>query len=415
MKTNEDLEILCIDEMKNFNFETKFMNFNFEAEKIKNNFEINENENIKKLNYSNLSITNLTNLSIISDTSLSDSNIDIPNLSVKTSNASFINLEEDSLSNLFSDSIIDIPRLSVTASNDSSKNLKEDSLSNLLDLSNISSNASFGIREEGCTNYESIECNESKSKSSKNSICKSIKTPNSSQSRNVFHQDSKNPKNSKDTPAREGQGIEGGATSPATEEAKGCSLLPDVNEHDQANGEGETASHATEEANGCSLLPDDTHTTRGENTLLDKTRECILLPDVIETNKNNEDNIDDVTNNNVNNNNNNSINVNNISNNENDITTNLYKNFREAFNNDKALIEPSDEKGIFTLATMNSCGLRSKHVTVANAGIRNNLDAIVISETHMAGWRGGSVPLLLITTWPSSKTVVDSPVHVREE
>ena len=382
MKTNEDLEILCIDEMKNFNFETKFMNFNFEAEKIKNNFEFNENENIKKSNYSNLSITNLTKLSIFSDTPLSDSIIDIPNLSVTTSNAS-------------------------------SKNLEEDSLSNLLDLSNISSNASFGIRKEGCPNYESIECNESKSKSTKNSTYKSIKTTNLSQSRNVFHQDSKN---SPDTPAREeGQGIKGETTSPATEEAKGCSLLPDVNEHEQTNKEGETASHATEEANGCSLLPDDTHTTRGENTLLDKTRECILLPDVIETNKNNEDDIDDVTNNNVNNNNNNSINVNNISNNENDITTNLYKNFREAFNNDKALIEPSDEKGIFTLATMNSCGLRSKHVTVANAGIRNNLDAIVISETHMAGWRGGSVPLLLITTRPSSKTVVDSPVHVREE
>ena len=69
--------------------------------------------------------------------------------------------------------------------------------------------------------------------------------------------------------------------------------------------------------------------------------------------------------------------------------TNLLKSFREAIESQKNLIEVSDseeaakkETGRFAIATMNAAGLRSKALTVNNIAKINQINAIIISETH---------------------------------
>ena len=68
---------------------------------------------------------------------------------------------------------------------------------------------------------------------------------------------------------------------------------------------------------------------------------------------------------------------------------NLIKNFREAIKTQNNLIEVSDseeaakkETGRLAIATMNVAGLRSKALTVNNIARINQINAIVISETH---------------------------------
>ena len=374
---------------------------------LKKNFEMNfeieaENRNKENYLYSNLSFPNLSNLSFISDASLPDSIINSPSLS--------------NLSNLSLISDTSLP----------------DSIINPLNLSNISSNASINRFDEDYLNLESIKCiegienNEFNERESIKCISStSIISPSNSEELSIPCQSKKVIRQGlSDTPAREGgQGIEGETaspareggqgcsllpddinntqfiltrqiltrkgetTSPATEEAKGCSLLPDVVKNNQLP-EGETALPATEEAKDCSLLPDDQkvneiHDNNEGETTTPATEEALgfsLLPDVnnyISSQANEDDNCDETAE--TGNNNNNNINNNNLN------ITNLIKDFREASENDKALIEPCDKGDFFTLAAMNSCGLRSKHATIANAAIRNKLDVVVISETHMAG------------------------------
>ena len=65
---------------------------------------------------------------------------------------------------------------------------------------------------------------------------------------------------------------------------------------------------------------------------------------------------------------------------------NLFKSFREASNEDTNLINVSDnENGRFVLAVTNPDGLKSKHLTLENFLARNNVDAVIVSETHYAG------------------------------
>ena len=340
------------------------MNFNFMK-----NFEISnlEAENKQSIYYSNLSnlssISNISNISLISDTPLSD-NIDPLDLSINSNIASI-----PSPSHV--ESKIDPMDPYVYESKYKSKSKSSDA-------SRVSK---INIPIE--SSKEEYMSDESKSKSIKIDSYKNEENPNLCQSKNVYHQGIKNPQG---TPAKEdGQGTKGETASPATEEAKGCSLLPDVinlNINEANNVVNREEKHPNDEIveNNLSLNNEDNEDDIND----DETNENINnSPNV--NNENNEDDIDAEINENINNNENNNItNNDNNSNNVNN-TTNLFKNFREASNEDRALIEPSDEKGAFTIATMNSCGLRSKHVTIANAGIRNQLDAIVICETHLAG------------------------------
>ena len=68
--------------------------------------------------------------------------------------------------------------------------------------------------------------------------------------------------------------------------------------------------------------------------------------------------------------------------------TNLTKSFRQAISQDNSLISISDKSADnFTICCLNPGGLQSKYLTVENLAIRNQVDAIVVSETHFSGKR----------------------------
>ena len=65
---------------------------------------------------------------------------------------------------------------------------------------------------------------------------------------------------------------------------------------------------------------------------------------------------------------------------------NLTKHFREAIKGQRNLVKINEgdkpEAGRFVIATMNTAGLRSKAQTVNNIARLNQVNAIVVSETH---------------------------------